>query len=214
VTEPASNPTQDPSPSEPLAEASATAQDAVQAPQEQAAGVAQDADLLAALNEIERMPSGAVPSLEPEALGAPAAARTEKKNRFRVPAAPPADEPQRPASARGATRTAPDDELIVPTVTLGKRAYRLLDAVLTWLNRPFGWVPPGIRGALGVFGLTTLAVFLLALIIKPILMPSTDAFTFLEECLAKAQSPPEAPADAGHEAAGDAHAPAAPAPKH
>ncbi len=61
------------------------------------------------------------------------------------------------------------------------RLYMLVDTVLELINRPFAWVPPAGRSALGFAGLVTLLMSLAAPWVMPLVCPPRDAVSWLRE---------------------------------
>lgn len=88
-----------------------------------------------------------------------------------------ASEPQ-PAAA---VETVPAPQDVSPTqAASASLLYRLLDKALDLIDRPFARLSPKTRHIIGLVGLVTLVISLVAGYVLPVLMPRDNAFTFLE----------------------------------
>lgn len=76
-----------------------------------------------------------------------------------------------------------------PLVRLGKRLVRWAERVLDAVHRPLERISPKLLPIVGVCALTTIAVSALSIILLPILFPSRDAISFLEERVAALDAP-------------------------
>jgi hypothetical protein len=139
-----------------------------------------DAELTQALGELEQS-AGAVPSLDPPAdeqgSGRKLRFRIGEKRTGEATDAPQVESAGSPAPSATAGQPAP----VAPRLSLAKRVYRLADALIERANRPFAFLPPQVRNALGAAALTTIGMSLAALLVLPVLMPNRDALTFLEQ---------------------------------
>jgi hypothetical protein len=75
---------------------------------------------------------------------------------------------------------------------------RVLDIALELINRPFTWVPPSARQVLGIAGVVTILVSMLAMVLFPLVLPHDDPITFLrqkraEQLVVAPEPTPEAP---------------------
>ncbi|MGD8452335.1 MAG: hypothetical protein PVJ57_10995 [Phycisphaerae bacterium] len=125
--------------------------------------------------------------------------------------------PARPAAAPapGAAQPAPAPEQAVTAETKAETSdgtaatgddadrpslvFRLLDTALKAINRPFGWLSPGVRGIVGLVAMVTIITSLVAGLLLPRLAAEQDVVSLLrakraELLVAPPQPPAEAPA--------------------
>lgn len=146
----------------------------------QPSAIVSDAELQAALDEAQAQ-LGRIPTLEgdstPEFVPVPVEAdlRPLPRREHAEPSQPTATE-ERPSEAppvQGPAEATPTDER--PGIL-----YRSIDAVLSAVNRPFGWMNPEVRRLTGLLAVVTLVTSLLALLL-PTLFPQRDPLAELRE---------------------------------
>ena len=171
-----------------------------------------DNDLMSALASLEALPKAEIEKIPSLSADEPAA-KTGGGKRFKIPpkgaAGAEAPAPAGAVADAGGTPNAPAETaasgpIVIPKLGIGKRVYRALDWVLATINRPFSFLPAGLRMIIGGFALTTIAVNGAWMVLQPMLFPPRDAVTYLQERRALLDHPPET-ADAGHGESDDGH---------
>lgn len=133
-----------------------------------------------------------------ETAAAAAAAAAAKGLKFKIgkkgaggelsaPSAPATRMPD--ALAPGAAPSALALPALSPAVRLGKRVIRVVEAALDAVHRPLARISPNLLPVIGVCALTTIGVSALSIIALPILFPSRDAISYLDERIAALDAP-------------------------
>jgi hypothetical protein len=89
----------------------------------------------------------------------------------------------------GAAPSTLDLPALSPAVRLGKRVIRVVEAALDAVHRPLARISPNLLPVIGVCALTTIGVSTLSIVALPILFPSRDAISYLDERIAALDAP-------------------------
>ncbi len=168
-----------------------------------------DNDLMSALASLESLPKAEVEKIPSLSADEPAAKAGGGK-RFKIPpkgaagAAPAAAAPQADGAPAAPAEAVASGPIVLPKLGIGKRVYRAFDWVLATINRPFSFLPAGVRAIVGGFALTTIVVNGAWIVLQPMLFSPRDAVTYLQERRALLDHPPAA-ADTGHGESDDGH---------